>query len=216
MIKWIGKIFSRPALAPAPVTSIPHAKLELCFTDSKGVKYYKFPDNMSLPLERFGKLQEYMMWMSSGITSTELDGLLDEADKALTEGLLQKKNAARIGFILSEIRDRKNMVIHTELLYNFLSVQVIRQDEQPEFYNNSIQMEKVAQFKEETKNGKTYDFFLRIGLKKLNALFNMSEAEWNRLWEESIQAQEALKQASVIIQSEKELLTTEAALTNKK
>lgn len=197
-------------------TSIPHAKLEYCFSDSLGVKYYKFPESMSLPLERFGKLQEFMMWMSSGITSTELDGLLDEADKALTEGLLQKKNAARIGFILSEIRDRKNMVIHTELLYNFLAVQVIREDEAPEFFNNSIQMEKVERFKDETKNGKTYDFFLRIGLKKLNDLFNMSEQEWNRLWEESIQQQNLLKQATKILQSERESLITATPSTNKK
>lgn len=212
MIKWIGKLLSRPA----PVkTSIPHAKLEYCFSDSLTAKYYKYPESMSLPLERFGKLQEYMMWMSSGITATELDALLDEADKALTEGLLQKKNASRIGFILSEIRDRKNMVIHTELLYNFLAVQVIREDEDPEFFNNSIQMQKVERFKEETKNGKTYDFFLRIGLKKLNDLFNMSEQEWNKLWDESIQQQKALKEAIKIIQSEKESLVTATASTNK-
>ena len=212
MIKWIGKLFSTPKV----ITSIPHAKLELCFSDSKGIKYYKFPDNMTLPIERFGKLQEYMMWMSSGITASELDSLLDEADKALTDGLLQKKNASKIGFILSEIRDRKDMVLHTELIYNFLSVQLVRQDEPPEHYNNSIQMEKVTQFKEETKNGKTYDFFLRIGLKKLNDLFSMSEQERNRLWEKSIQEQNLLKEALKIIQSEKESLITDKVSTRKK
>jgi len=213
MIKLIGKLFSRSE--PVSPTSIPHAKLELCFTDSKGIKYYKFPENMTLPLERFGKLQEYMTWMASGISPDEIDMLMDKADKALTEGLLQKKNAALIGFIISEIRNRKGMVIHTELLYNFLAVQVIRQDEAPEVYSNSIQMKKVEQFKEETKNGKTYDFFLRIGLKKLNALYNMSEAEWSRLWEESIQAQRLLKEAMKVIQSEKELLTNAKVSANK-
>lgn len=188
-------------------TSIPHAKLEYCFSDSLGVKYYKFPESMSLPLERLGNLNNYMMWMSSAITSKELDSLLDQADKALTEGLLQKKNAAKIGFIHEEIRNRKNMVIHTELLYNFLAVQVIREDEAAEFFNNAIQMEKVERFKEETKNGKTYDFFLRIGLKKVNALYNMSEAEWDKYWEESIQQQKENKLAIQIIQSGEESLT---------
>lgn len=211
MIKWIGNLFKSKEVK----TSIPHAKLEYCHTDSLGDKYYKYPESMSLPIERFGKLQEYMMWMSSGITATELDSLLDEADKALTEGLTQKKNASKIGFILHEIRDRKNMVIHTELLYNFLAVQVIREDEDPEFFNNAIQMQKVERFKEETKNGKTYDFFLRIGLKKLNDLFSMSEQEWNRLWDESIQQQKALKEAIKIIQSEKESLSTVTPSTSK-
>ncbi len=159
MIKWIGKLFSSH-----PITSIPHSKLEKCFTDSLGIHYYKFPEAMSLPIERFGKLQEFMMWMSAGLTSNELDLLLDEADKALTAGLTQGKNASKIGFVLSQIRERKSMVIHTELLYNFLAVQVIREDEKPEHFNNAIHLEKIEQFKLETANGKTYDFFLRIGL----------------------------------------------------
>lgn len=210
MRKLIGKLFSRPQV----VTSIPHAKLELCFTDNKGRKYYKFPEAMSLPVERFGKLQEFMMWMSAGLTSVELDKLLDHADKALTDGLLLKKNASKIGFIITQIRERKSMVIHTELLYNFLAVQVIREDEQTEFFNNAIQLEKIEQFKEETKDGKTYDFFLRIGLKKLNDLFNMSEAQWNQFWQESLQAQELLKEAMNII-SKDESQRTESPLTSK-
>lgn len=211
MIKLISNIFKRNSN-----TASIHPKLEYCFTDSKGKKYYKFPESMSLPIERFGKLQEYMMWMSSGITSSELDLLLDHADKALTEGLLQKKNAAKIGFIINELRERKNMVIHTELLYNFLSVQVIREDEAPESFNNNIQMEKVEQFKEDTKNGKTYAFFLRIGLKKLNDLFSLSEEEWNKLWEESTHQQKVLKQMVTLFQSEKESSIKEPHSMSKK
>jgi len=183
-------------------TSIPHAKLELCFTDSKGKKHYKFPEAMSLPVERFGKLQEFMMWMSAGLTSVELDALLDVADKALMDGLLRNKNASKIGFVLTQIRERKNMVIHTELLYNFLAVQVIREDEKAEHFNNALHLEKIEQFKEENKDGKTYDFFLRIGLKKLNDLFNMSEAEWTRFWGESLEAQRVMKEMLKIILKE--------------
>lgn len=197
MLKWIGKLWK-----PTVATSIPHSRLEKCFKDSTGHTYYKFPEAMSLPIERFGKLQEYMMWMSAGLTSSELELLLDEADKALTAGLVQGKNAAKIGFVLQQIRDRKNMVIHTELLYNFLAVQVVREDELPEFFNNALHIEKIEQFKLETANGKTYDFFLRIGLKKLNDLFNMSEAEWTRFWGESLEAQRLLNEMVKIISKE--------------
>lgn len=209
MIKWIGKLFQREI-----ITSIPHSKLELCFTDTDGKKYYKFPESMSLPIERFGKLQEYMMWMSAGLTSVELDNLLDEADKALMDGLLQKKNAAKIGFIITQIRERKNMIIHTELLYNFLAVQVIREDEKPEYFNNAIHLKKIEQFKEETKNGKTYDFFLKIGLKKLNDLFNMSEEEWNQCWEESLEAQRILKEIRNKILNEESCNTDKVSMNN--
>lgn len=209
MIKWIGKIFSSH-----PDTSIPHSKLEVCFTDSLGIKYYKFPEAMSLPVERFGKLQEFMMWMSAGLTSAELDTLLDEADKAIMNGLTTGKNASKVGFIITQIRERKNMVIHTELLYNFLAVQVIREDEKPEFFNNQIHLEKIEQFKLETKDGKTYDFFLRIGLKKLNDLFNMSEAEWTRFWGESLEAQKLLNEMVKTI-SKKESQEAEKVLMSK-
>lgn len=200
MIKWIFKYF-------APKKNV-HAKLEPCFTDSKGVKYYRFSENASLPIERFGKLQEYMMYMSAGVTASELDALLEEADKALTEGLTQKKNAAKIGFIISQIRERKNMVLHTELLYNFLAVQVIREDEQPEHFSNRIQMEKVERFKEETAKGNTYDFFFAIGLKKLNDLYKMSEPEWTQYWEESLQRQAKLQKVLKLLRSEEKSSTT--------
>ena len=196
------------------ITSIPHSKLELCFTDSEGTKYYKFPESMSLPVERFGKLQEFMMWMSSGLTSTELDSLLDVADKALVNGVSTGKNAAKIGFIIHQIRERKNMVIHTELLYNFLAIQVVRQDETTEHFNNAIHLEKIEQFKIETSKGKTYDFFLQIGLKKLNDLFNMSEDEWNRAWEESELLQAELVKILNKI-SKEELANSGSPLTSK-
>ena len=194
MIKLIGNLFNRTV-----ITSIPHSKLELCFTDSNRVKYYKFPEAMSLPVERFGKLQEFMMWMSASITPVEFDSLIDEGERALMTCMTDKKGFSKIGYVFEMMRERRKMCIHTELLYNFLSVQVIREDEQPEHFNNSIHLEKIEQFKAETKDGKTYDFFLRIGLKKLNALFNMSEAEWTRYWDESLQGQKVLSEMVKII-----------------
>ena len=77
------------------------------------------------------------------IIENELDILLDEAEKALMTCMIDKKGFAKIGFILTQIRERKTMVIHTELLYNFLAVQVIRQDEQAEHFNNAIHLEKI-------------------------------------------------------------------------
>ena len=206
---WNFNPFKRKEVA----IGIPHSKLELCFTDSCGCKYYKFPEAMSLPVERFGKLQEFMMWMSAGLTSNELDILLDEAEKALMTCMIDKKGFAKIGFILTQIRERKTMVIHTELLYNFLAVQVIRQDEQAEHFNNAIHLEKIEQFKKETSDGRTYDFFLQTGLKKLNDLFNMSEAEWTRFWGESLEAQKLLLESVKIISKSESVNTAPVSMS---
>ena len=78
------------------ITSIPHSKLELCFTDSCGCKYYKFPEAMTLPVERFGKLQEFMMWMSASLTPAEFDSLIEEGEKALMTCMTDKKGFSKI------------------------------------------------------------------------------------------------------------------------
>ena len=40
------------------------------------------------------------------------------------------------------------MVLHDELFYNIIAVQLIRQDESPTEFNNEIHMQKVKAFKE--------------------------------------------------------------------
>ena len=208
MIKWIYNLFKKEV-----ITSIPHSKLEFCFKDSKGIKYYKFPEAMTLPVERFGKLQEFMMWMSASLTPNELDALIDEGEKALMTCMTDKKGFAKVGYVFTMMKERRNMIIHTELLYNFLAVQVIREDEKAEYFSNAIHLEKIEQFKEETKSGRTYDFFLRIGLKKLNALYSMSEAEWTRFWGESLEAQKLLSEMVKVI-SKEESPKADKVLTN--
>ena len=91
------------------------------FNDLEGNIYYSFPKEVALPMVRMAKLQEFYTWLSAGITGDELSYLIDEADKALANGLKDGKGIAKIGFILSEIKDRKNMVIHEELYYNILA-----------------------------------------------------------------------------------------------
>lgn len=167
--------------------------LEHRYTDAGGHTYSGFPDSLGLPIERFGKMKFYLMWMVSGISPKELNDLLDRADDALGNGISDLKNAAMIGKIHEEIRGRERLTIHTELLYNFLAVQWCRDDENPLIYNNQIQLEKVEAFKKETASGNTYFFFQQKELKMLSNLFKMSEDEWKRFWEESLSNQAYLQ-----------------------
>lgn len=149
-------------------TKLTKDNLSFSFFDLEGNGYYKFPKDLSLPMARLGKLHEYIKWLSAGVTGSELDIMLDNADKALTEGIKTGKNAAKIGFVISELRDRKSMVVHDELFYNIIAVQIIRHDESPTEFNNEIQMEKVASFRKLNESNDT--FFLNISeyLKALN------------------------------------------------
>ena len=149
-------------------TKIIRDNLSFAFNDLDGNGYYKFGKELSLPMARLGKLHEYLKWLSAGITGDELDVLLDLADKALTDGLKTGKNAAKIGFVLSEIKDRKNMVVHDELFYNIIAVQFVRHDESVTEFNNDIQMQKVAAFRRLNVENDTFFLNIHEYLKALN------------------------------------------------
>lgn len=181
-----------------------HAQMEFAMTDSNGMNYSKYPQDAIIPVERWGKINEYMMWMSAGLTSTELDKLLAVAEEAIADGLKKDtRNIAKISTVINQIRERKNMVIHTELFYNYVAVQLVREDEKPDEFNNEIQLQKVEQFKKEVAQGNCYDFFFSIGLSKLNSLMSMSKQEWEQFWISSQQEQQLLNQAVKVLQSKK-------------
>ena len=141
-------------------TTLSKESLIFSFIDLDGNTYYKFPKDLSLPMVRLGKLQEYMQWLSSGVTGVELDKMLDACDNALMNGLKNNNGFAKIGFILAELRDRKKMIIHDELFYNIIACQIIRHDESPTVFNNEIQMQKVIAFRKLNEQNDT--FFLNI------------------------------------------------------
>ncbi len=149
-------------------TKITKDNLTFAFNDLDGNGYYKFGKDLGLPMARLGKLHEYIKWLSAGITGDELDVLLDQADKALTDGLKTGKNASKIGFVLSEIRDRKQMVVHDELFYNIIAVQFVRHDEDVTTFNNDIQMQKVMAFKRLNTENDTFFLNIHECLKALN------------------------------------------------
>lgn len=162
------------------------------FTDLDGKVYYSFPKEVLLPIGRLAKLQEYVMWLQRGIDTKEYENMLDAADVALTDGLTNKKGGSKVGFIISELRDRKNMVIHEELFYNFIAVQLIRSDESITEFNNDIQMQKVDAIRK--LNQKDEGFFLII--QKFLAVLNLSDItkeELTTLLEESITKVEATR-----------------------
>ena len=149
-------------------TKLTKENLSFSFFDLDGNGYYKFSNDLSLPMERLGKLQEYMAWLSAGITGDELDKMLDSAEKAINDGLKTSKNAAKIGWIISELRDRKKMIVHEELFYNVIAIQIIRYDESVGEFNNEIQMQKVEAFKKLNNNNDTFFLNIQEFLKALN------------------------------------------------
>lgn len=172
--------------------------LNLSFYDDEGRGYYKFSKDIELPMTRLAKLQEYLMWLSKGISKEEYVKALEFAKQGLEGGIKDGKGLAKIGFVLHELIDRSEMVIHDELFFNIIAVQLIRDDESPTEFNNEIQMQKVAAFK--ALNTKDDSFFLNI--QEFLEQLNLSSITKNQL-------EKLLKESQVLRGAMERMLSTE-------
>jgi len=167
--------------------------LVYAFSDLDGNSYYSFPKDVSLPVVRLGKLQEFYTWLSAGVTGDELSKMVDVADAALTNGLKDQKGMAKIGFILSELKDRKNMVLHPELYYNIIASQLIRHDEKINDWNNEIQMQKVEAFKLMDRESDSFFLATHELLMQLSSL-SITRQQLHDLLDESILRTKAMNE----------------------
>ena len=176
-------------------------QLELSFLDSNSKKFYKFTDKMALPLERWAHLNKYLALYERGLSGEALDELLDAMEQAIEDGITnpKKKSAAKIGAIIHQMRWRKGMIVPTELLYNILAVQLVREDENIEAFDNEMQMKKVEQLKLEVEKFGCGFFLPFKELKKLYDFSTMSGSEWEQFWNDCLLEEKAIKEAVKIL-----------------
>lgn len=150
MFGWVFNLLEKKFIAhlhKKKAITLTKENLTLSFYDLDGNGYYKFPKGLDLPMNRLAKLQDYLMWLSKGIDPAEYKKALEFAESGLEGGIKDGKGLSKIAFIINELKTRPEMVVHDELFYNILAVQIIRQDESVTDFSNDIQMQKVAAFK---------------------------------------------------------------------
>ena len=135
-----------------------------------------------MPLERFAMSMTLLERLSSGLSGSEMDKILNEMEKALAAGLSNPKTAALMGAYIHVIRERQNTVIHRDLLLNIAATWIIRDDENPAVVNPDVHQQKLTLF-EELSKGAAHDFFYNVGIEPLMPLFNISPEEFQILWE---------------------------------
>lgn len=159
-----------------------------------GYNYLKFPKETNMPLERFSLSMSLLERLSSGISGTEMEGILEGMEKALSAGLSNPKNAALVATYIHIIRERQDTIIHRDILLNIAATWIIRDDENPTIVNNDIHKEKLEVF-EKMCNGGAHDFFTRLGIDPLMPLMSMSPSDMQKLWEYNLEAQRNLIKA---------------------
>ena len=179
-----------------------HNNLELIdYIDSKGHTYSRFPKSMALPIDRLGQLKQFTQYLSKGLSAEEDDAIDEAIEKALQDGLTNQKSgaAARIGALIMERKKRKQFTFHTNLFYNILAVQWVRDDENPLVFDQAIHFDKVKTFMEDEKSESTLFFFHQQELSGLTSLLKILENDVPKyLAESKLKAQELQEKLSLI------------------
>lgn len=202
------KLYSKEHQKPLTLAS-----LDKAFVDIDGNQIYQFPTAVLFPINRFGKQKEFIQWLDKGLTKEEDKKI----DNALAEIILNGKDLLEIkqrcGGIFAEKELRREMVTHTEIFYNLLALELVREDENPEVFDNDIHMEKVKTFKRMTKEGSTYFFFQKTALPSLSRFLNYTQEEWDNYWNESLIRQQLLPEILSLFTYE--TISTKQKMTSK-
>lgn len=146
------------------------ADLELVFvlTDQpRPNHYYRYTDDSKMPLDRFGQLQDHLIAMNSGLSRPEIDMLVTlfeknhEAFMNMAAGKLRTKPLSEMGFLIGEIKERKNLILHPDIFEDIVATLYLREDEIGEPFNQKIHDQKKVAFQEAKKKGRLDPFHLK-------------------------------------------------------
>lgn len=169
--------------------------MEKALVDLDGKVYYRFTGSSTIiPLERMGKMQDFLTMMSAGLDEKELSALIDVANDQLALALAGKKaDVVKIGAVLSQIKERQQMILHDQLMWQFMAVQLIREDEPAAQFIQKIHDEKVEALQQLYYQHPDCAFFQTPELKLLNDMLKSSQQDWETLLVNSIRERERLK-----------------------
>ena len=169
--------------------------MDKALVDLDGKVYYRFTGSSTIiPLERMGKMQDFLTMMSAGLDEKELASLIDVANNELALALAGKKaDVVKIGAVLSQIKERQQMILHDQLMWQFMAVQLVREDEPAVKFIQKIHDEKVEALQQLYYQHPDYAFFQTPELRLLNDLLKCSPTDWETLLVSSIRERDRLK-----------------------
>lgn len=170
------------------------SKLEQVFIDSNGKKYYRYIDDRDMPIVRKAYIDKCFRELGCMLHDRELQRFIEAFEVALNKK--DKKNQPYIDLsfivhLIQEIKNRKEMLIHPDIVMDLVTTVYIREDENPGEVDEDIHQQKVEQFKIDSKGG-LYDFFYSAALTRYLPYSHISKREFRRLMEEAGMKTEAL------------------------
>jgi len=169
--------------------------MDKALVDLDGKVYYRFTGSSTIiPLERMGKMQDFLTMMSAGLDEKELTALIDVANGELALALAGKKgDVVKIGAVLNQIKERQQMILHDQLLWQFMAVQLVREDEPAAKFVQKIHDEKVEALQRLYWEKSDISLFTMPELKMLNDMLKCSPDDWELLLVNSVRERSKLK-----------------------
>lgn len=177
-------------------------KLQLLF-EKDGHKYYRFPKETNLPMERFSQSLALLEMLSCGLSGKEMERILSAMETAIAAGLSNPKNAGIVSTYVHIIRERQDNIIHRDLLLNIAATWIVRDDENPSIINKDIHDAKLATF-EAMCGEASHDFFTLADIDPLMPLLTMSPQEFQQLWEYNTVQIQSLNKALTLLDSHRD------------
>jgi hypothetical protein len=179
-MSFLSKIFKKKEVTKLVTKPLWAAKCDMKHIDNTGRAYYKFVDELDMPLLRKNEIDKGLMEMRYG---SDLDDVLTAMDDSLNEfsGGKIKPNTTQIGFFCKELKDRKKYLIEGETLFKICANTLIREDESPYVVDQTILKEKIETFKNEINEKGLYLFFCKVDLMIYLNLSNISITQFAQM-----------------------------------
>jgi hypothetical protein len=168
----------------------------------EGHRFYVYSNLFDVPIERMGRVQDFIIQLNRVVSNGELENFVDKMEKALFAATAgdKVKDLAKIGFLIGELKARKEMLLHPEIMMELAGALYIREDQNPAEWNDEFEHKKVEMFRNNYTSGQLYDFFVTAGLSQFFPNFESLEKDWMILWEQStarLQAMEEMLKSSL-------------------
>lgn len=119
------------------------AGLELAFKDTEGRAYYQFSNDFDVFIKRKSFWDERLIELDAGLSGKEMDIIIEACMDAMNK---PKPNYALVAHLVTEMKNRRQWLIHGEVMYSLLASCYVREDEDPAVVDMEIHNEKVAYF----------------------------------------------------------------------
>ena len=164
-------------------TSAGFENMKVQFVDSEGRKYFSPDKDLDLPHVRTQEIQRRLMGVKFGLDDSYVEDFITAVKAALNNG--KRPDVAVIGHLINELEARSKIWLHPDVMFDMVAFKYIREDEDPAVIDKNIHIQKVEQFRKDSKEG-LYDFFYKARLTDVLPFLKSLESEFPEFWRESI------------------------------